>query len=150
MSLYVTCPPPLPPAETHAFLQRSSPVREPHRKLCTEDQISMCQLTVPSRDQLCPALCNPVDCSQPGSSVHGIFQRRILEWVVISYSRGCSRPRDWSQVSCVSCIGWQILYHWAPWEAWRVKSRGIEPQGKRLEGVSFDEWNGKGNLGRNG
>ena len=38
--------------------------------------------------QLCPTLCNPVDCSPPGSSVHGILQARILEWVAISFSRG--------------------------------------------------------------
>ena len=49
--------------------------------------------------QSCPTLCDPVDCSPPGSSVHGILQARILEWVVISFSRGSSRPRDRSQVS---------------------------------------------------
>ena len=59
----------------------------------------------------------PMDCSPPGSSVHGIFQARILEWVAISYSRGSSRPRDQIQVSCVSCISRQILYHRAIWEA---------------------------------
>ena len=44
--------------------------------------------------QLCPTLCDPMDCSLPGSSVHGIFQARILEWVAISFSRGSSQPRD--------------------------------------------------------
>ena len=48
--------------------------------------------------QSCPTLCNPMDCSLPGSSVHGIFQARILEWIAISFSRS-SRPRDWTQVS---------------------------------------------------
>ena len=43
-------------------------------------------------------LCNPMDCSLPGSSVHGIFQTRILEWVTVPFSRGSSQPRDWSQV----------------------------------------------------
>ena len=43
--------------------------------------------------QLCLTLCNPIDCSLPGSSVHGIFQARILEWVAISFSRESSRPR---------------------------------------------------------
>ena len=43
-----------------------------------------------------------VDCSPPGSSVHGILQARILEWVAISFSRGSSRPRDWTQVSCIA------------------------------------------------
>ena len=42
--------------------------------------------------QLCPTLCDPMDCSLPGSSVHGIFQARILEWVATSFSRGSSRP----------------------------------------------------------
>ena len=42
--------------------------------------------------QSCPALCNPMDCSPPGSSVHGIFQVRILEWVVIPFSRDLSKP----------------------------------------------------------
>ena len=44
--------------------------------------------------QSCPTLCNPVDCSLPGFSVHGILQARILEWVTISFSRGSSRPGD--------------------------------------------------------
>ena len=44
--------------------------------------------------QLCPTLCNPMDCSLPGSSVHGIFQARILEWVAICLSRGSSQLRD--------------------------------------------------------
>ena len=49
--------------------------------------------------QLCPTLCNLMDCSLPGSSVHGIFQARILEWVAISFSRRSSQPRDWTRVS---------------------------------------------------
>ena len=60
--------------------------------------------------QSCPTLCNPMDCSPPGSSVHGISQARILEWVAISSSRGSSWPRDRTHVSCVSCIGRWILY----------------------------------------
>ena len=44
-------------------------------------------------------------CNPPGSSVHGIFQARILEWVAISFSRGYSRPRDPTRISCVSSIG---------------------------------------------
>ena len=64
--------------------------------------------------KLCPTLCHPMDSSLPGSSVHGISKDRILEWVAISLSRGSSRPRDWT---LVSCIGRQILYHWATREA---------------------------------
>ena len=49
-------------------------------------------------------LCNSMGCSPPGSSKHGIFLARILEWVVISYSRGSSQPRDWSHIPCVLYI----------------------------------------------
>ena len=52
--------------------------------------------------QLCPTLCDPMDCSPPGSSVHGISQARILEWVAISFSRGSSQPRDQTRVSCTA------------------------------------------------
>ena len=63
--------------------------------------------------QLSPTLCNPMDCSPPGSSVYGIFQARILEWVAICYSGGSFPLRDWIHVSCVSR---QILYHCTTWE----------------------------------
>ena len=62
----------------------------------------------------CLPFCNPMDCSLPGSSVHGIFQKSILEWIAISFSKGSSQPRDLTRVSC---IGRQILYHWSAWEA---------------------------------
>ena len=52
--------------------------------------------------QSCPTLCDPMDYSPPGSTVHEIFQARILEWVAISFSRGSSQPRDWTQVSCTA------------------------------------------------
>ena len=52
--------------------------------------------------QSCPTLCNLMDCSPPGSSVHGILQARILEWVTIPFSRGSSQPRDWTQVSFIA------------------------------------------------
>ena len=52
--------------------------------------------------QLCPTLCDPMDCSPPGSSVRGILQAKTLEWVVIPFSRGSSWPRDWTQVSCIA------------------------------------------------
>ena len=45
-------------------------------------------------DQSCLTLCNPMDCSPPGSSVHGILQAGILEWVAIPFSRGSSQPQD--------------------------------------------------------
>ena len=52
--------------------------------------------------QSCPTLCDPLDCSLPGFSVHGILQARKLEWVTISFSRGSSWPRDWTQVSRIT------------------------------------------------
>ena len=52
--------------------------------------------------QSCLTLCDPMDCSQPGSSVHGILQARILVWVAISFSRGSSQPTDRTHVSCIS------------------------------------------------
>ena len=70
-----------------------------------------------SVDQLCLTLCDPTDCSPSGSSVHEILQARILEWVAISSSRGSFWLRDQVHVSCISCIGRWILYHWATWEA---------------------------------
>ena len=60
--------------------------------------------------ELCLTLYHPMDCSMPGSSVCGILQARILEWIVISLSRGSSRTRDWTHISC---IGRQFLYHQA-------------------------------------
>ena len=57
----------------------------------------------------------PWTIAQPGFSVHGISQARILEWVAISYSRGSSQPRNWTRVSC---IGRWIHYHRATWEAY--------------------------------
>ena len=51
--------------------------------------------------QLCPTICNHMECSLPGSSIHGILQARILEWDAISFSRGYSSPRD---LSCICCI----------------------------------------------
>ena len=52
--------------------------------------------------QSCPTLCDPMDCSLSGSSVHGIFQARVLEWIAISFSRGSSQPRSRTQVSCIA------------------------------------------------
>ena len=61
--------------------------------------------------QSCSTLCNNMDCSPPGSSVHGILQARILECVAIPFSRGSSQPRDWTHVSYkVSWFGRQVLY----------------------------------------
>ena len=59
--------------------------------------------------QLCLTLCNRIDCSLPGFSVHWILQARILEWVAISSSRGSSRPRDGTPVMCLGrCLGMDL------------------------------------------
>ena len=50
----------------------------------------------------CPTLCNPIDCSLQGSSLHEILQARILEWVAIPFSMGSSQPRDQTQLSCIA------------------------------------------------
>ena len=55
--------------------------------------------------QSCLTLCDPMDCSLPGASVHGIFQAGIPKWVAISFSRRSSRPRDWTRVSHIVWIG---------------------------------------------
>jgi len=60
--------------------------------------------------QSCLTLCDPMDCSLPGSSIHGIFQTRILKWVAISFSRESSQLRDQTQVSC---IAGRLLTIWA-------------------------------------
>ena len=54
------------------------------------------------KSQSCPTLCNPMDCGPPDSSVHGILQARILEWVAMPSSRGTYQPRDPTQVSCIA------------------------------------------------
>ena len=69
--------------------------------------------------QSCLTLCDPMDCSLPGSSLHGILQARILEWIAISFSRGSSRLRDQTQVSCIAGGFFTI---WATKEAEEHKS----------------------------
>ena len=64
--------------------------------------------------QSCAILCDPWDCGSPGSSLHGISQSRILEWVAVSSSRASSQPRDWTQVSCI--VG-RFFTIWATREA---------------------------------
>ena len=63
-------------------------------------QLWLCMLC--SVAQSCPTLCNPMNCSPPGSSVREVLQARILEWVTMPSSRGSSHPRDWTQVSHIA------------------------------------------------
>ena len=75
----------------------------------------------------CLTFCDLTDCSPPGSSLHGIFQARILEWVVVFFSRESSQPRGQTQVSYVSCIGRRILYPCPTWEAHALLSSKDSP-----------------------
>ena len=71
-----------------------------HRKVPAQSELHMKVKALGA--QSCPTLCNPMDCSPPGSSVHGILQARILEWGAIPFSRGSSQPGDQTQVSCIA------------------------------------------------
>ena len=114
--LYPECLMPVPSHFAHLdnFTQSSSACNSSHR--------SSSGVLVP---QLCLTLCDPAVVSDslwprgrlPGSSVPGILQARILEWVVIPFSRGSSWPRDRTWVSCISCIGRWVLYCRVTWEA---------------------------------
>ena len=66
-------------------------------------------------------LCNPVDCSLPGSSIYGIFQARVLEWVAISFSRGSSRPRNQTRVSRI--VGRRFTIWATKWNKQVTKSQ---------------------------
>ena len=70
--------------------------------------------------QSCPTLCNPMDCSLSGCSVHGIFQARVLEWIAISFSRGSSRPRNRTWVSHIAGKRFTV---WATRKIWLKHSR---------------------------
>ena len=79
--------------------------------------------------------CNPMGCSLPGSSIHGILQARILEWVAISFSRGSSWPRNRTQVSCITGS-----YKGSPLLEWQLflsprglPNPGIEPRSPTLQ-----------------
>ena len=79
-----------------------------------------------------------MDCSQQGSSVHGILQARILEWVATSFCRGSSWPRDWTRDFWGSYIGRQILYHWATWEALHKKYISLKQHRNLHRGGIFE------------
>ena len=86
---------------------------------CTCNQLKCCrdyiyQILKVLVVHLCLTLCDPMDCSPPGSYVHGIVQARILEWVDILFSRGSSQPRDWTWVSS---IAGRLFTVWATREA---------------------------------
>ena len=87
--------------------------RSPGPAAAVSPENFMCMLVA----QSCPTLFNPMDCSLLGSSVHGILQARILQWVAILFSRGASQPKDWN---CISCIAGGFFTIWATREAWEL------------------------------
>ena len=95
-----------------------------------------------SASQSCPIIGNPRDYSLPGSSIHGIFQARILEWVAISYSSGSFWPGDQNSIPC---IGRWVLYLCAAWEAplvtWSArKKRVLLGNASQLQMVVSDQF----------
>ena len=91
----------------------SSPTGDIHQKDATYPwQLGHLQVICTESLPSCLTLCNPIDYSPPGSSVHGILQAIILEWVSRPWSKGSSQPRDWTHISYVSCLGNLVLYHW--------------------------------------
>ena len=93
-----------------------------------------CSVQVCSVPYLCLTLFNYMDCSPLGSSAHGIFQARTLEWIAISSSRGCFQPRDWTHVSCGSWTDRWILYYWSTWE---VPENCSVPWFKKFNNISW-------------
>ena len=73
--------------------------------------------------QSCPTLSDPMDCSPPGSSAHGIFWARVLEWVAFPFSRGSSQPRDQTQVSC---IAGEFFTSGATWETHAAAAKSLQ------------------------
>ena len=90
------------------------------RGLPQETSVRVCSVT-----QLCLILCKPMDCSSLSSSVCGILQARILEWVAISYSKGSSQPRDPTCISCISWIGRRTFFFLpiSYWEAHKERRK---------------------------
>ena len=89
--------------------------------------------------QLCLTLCNPIDCSPPVYSVHGILQARILEWVAIPFSMGTSQPRD---ETLVSCIAGRLFTIWATRDAHfnlKTEEKIIKFEGKSKKQLSLEQ-----------
>ena len=88
--------------------------------------------------QLCPALCNPMNCSLPGSSVHGIFQARILHWVAIFFSRGSSWPRDWNALTKWEQVDITQKERYVEWstlsfQLWKIQSSPVAKVPSRIQ-----------------
>ena len=90
----------------------------------------------------CSVMCdsfNPMDCSLPGSSVHGIFQARVLKWVAVSFSRGSSRPRDWTWVSYITGRCFTLWATGKPKKEWAIPNCMVMPAMTRLVDCCLQE-----------
>ena len=100
-------------SETNSEEKKSLDCRVRNKINCLEPNRAIdMELHAWSVSQSCLSLCDPMDCSPPGSSVHGILQTRTAGWVAMPSSRGSSQLRDQTHSSCVSCIGKRDLHHW--------------------------------------
>ena len=84
--------------------------------------------------QSCPTICDPMDCSPPGSSIQGILQTRIPEWVAMSFSTGSSRPRNRTQVSHIAGRRFNL---WATREALMISRENFKLTGKTVHSFMF-------------
>ena len=84
-------------------------------------------------------LCVHAQSCLPHSFVHGPFQARILEWVDIFYSGGSSQPREGTHISCISCLGRWILYHWATWHSFIITLMQLSSFNKHLLSSHYGE-----------
>ena len=87
--------------------------------------------------QSCPTLCDPIDGSPPGSSVSGILQATILEWVVTSFPRRSFQSKDWICISCASSTDRQILYHWVNLGGFIVGKKQTNKWHTHLKPISY-------------
>ena len=103
------------PVEGHKIIYIKNGISDNTMNIFSLALCSVLTVCVCVHTQLYPKLCNPMDCSLLGPSLHRILQAKILEWVAISYTRGSFQSRD------PTCIGRWLCYHWATWEALTYK-----------------------------
>ena len=92
------CGPKTVPKNKFYFLKSTLKTISTYYMVYPDDGILCVWVTQP-----CLTVCDPMNCSPPGSSVHGILQARILEWIAMPFSRGSSQPRDWTHIYCFAC-----------------------------------------------
>ena len=125
----------------HLGCIRPHVLKKKKKKICQTavsiSSVCVCVLVA----QSCRILCNPMDCSQPGSSIHGILQARILEWVAICFSRRYSWPRDGTRVSHAVGIFFTICATGASVGDWLNKLKHLHCYGLNVFPLRFTWWN---------